>query len=217
MEIWLDTSNLELISEAHSMGILYGVTTNPSIVKNSGLPFEKLLNNLLDAQEGPVAAQVVAKDDWEMVQQGMRLHDLSKRIIVKVPANRAGYKCMHALVKKGVSVLATTIYEPKQALLSFIAGACYLAPYMGRIRDSGKDPNLVLKDILDIKRNYSLQAKILGAGIRNIEDMMFCAALGICSITIPDRVFETMISENAGVKKSLDEFSKDWSNTKQKE
>lgn len=214
MEIWLDTTNKEAIKEADAMGLLYGVTTNPSIASASGVPLEKLLTSLLEIQKGPVAAQVVAEDFQAMVEQGRTLRKLSSRIIIKVPATAEGYKCMRKLILEGIPVLATTIFEAKQALLSFIEGAAYLAPYIGRIRDTGQDPKNVLQDILAIKHNYGFTGKILGAGIRNVEDMMCCATIGICSITIPEKVFRELLKDHDGVRKSLDEFNKDWEKRK---
>jgi transaldolase len=210
MEIWLDTTNLDTIKEARAMGILHGITTNPTIVSNSGISFEKLIISLLDAQDGPVAAQVVADDASEMIQHGKKIFSISPRMLIKVPATSEGYKCMNALTQAQISVLATAIYEPKQALLSFKAGAQYLAPYIGRIKDSGIDPRDVLEDILEIKGRFDYPGKLMGAGIRELDEMMYCSLAGVCAVTITDVIFHELMTDHQGVKNSLEQFFLDW-------
>lgn len=210
MELWLDTHSLESIHRAKAMGILHGVTTNPSIVAASGRPLQDLLNDLLQLQTGPVAVQVIAADTQAMIKQAHALWQFSPRLIIKVPVTEAGLACMHALTQDAIPVMATAIFEPQQALLACKVGAAYLAPYIGRIRDQGTDPWLVLKEILNIKQNYAYPCKILGAGFRAKEDFTTCAALGVCAATIPEKIFQLLFLPSVGLTKALNDFTNDW-------
>lgn len=210
MELWLDTHSLESIRRAQAMGILHGVTTNPSIVAASGRPLHDLLLDLLHLQRGPVAVQVIAANAPDMIQQARTLSQLSPRLIIKVPVTEAGLACLYALSLEAIPSMATAIFEPQQALLACKAGAAYLAPYIGRIRDQGTDPWQVLKEIIDIKRHYAYSCKILGAGLRSKEDFTTCATMGVCATTLPEKVFQPLFHPSSGLTKALSDFTLDW-------
>lgn len=210
MEIWLDTTDKDHINLAKEMGVLHGVTTNPSIAASSNMPFVELLNRLLDIQEGPVAAQVIADDTQGMIEQGQFLREFSHRIVVKIPVTTSGIQAISSLKNLGVKVLATAIFEPYQALLAFKAGADYLAPYIGKIGDLRQDPLEVLNTILAIKRNYGFEGKVMAAGIRSPEYVTTCAQMGTCAITLPAKVFKALTAEHEAIEQAMAEFSQDW-------
>lgn len=210
MEIWVDTTDLKTVAKAKRMGILHGVTTNPNIIAASRRSLEDVLASLLNEQSGPVAVQVVAEDAEGMRLQGEALYAYSKRVIVKVPATADGLEAIHALTKQGIPVLATAIFDPQQALLSFQAGAAYLAPYVGRIGDEGYDPFEILTQIKNIQKHYHYRGKILAAGIRSPEWVSACAQMGLCAITLTQKVFELLLEEHPGTRHALNEFAQAW-------
>lgn len=210
MELWLDTHATSTVQRAKDMGVLHGITTNPSIVASSGRPLRALLDDFLSLQAGPVAVQVVGTDVQEMLRQAKALWGYSQRLMIKVPVTEAGLICMYRLAQEGIPVLATALFEPQQALLACKAGASYLAPYVGRIRDQGVDPWAVLKQMVEIKRHYGFNCKILGAGLRTKEDFNSCASLGLCSVTIPEKIFNPLFQPSEGMAKALSDFTNDW-------
>ena len=129
MEIWLDTAEVELIESAKGMGILHGVTTNPSIVAKSNVRLEDLLEKLLLIQDGPVTAQVTAQDALKMIEQGESLYQFSNRIMIKVPVTKEGLKAIHGLSLKKIQTMATAVFDSNQVLLAARAGSTYIAPY----------------------------------------------------------------------------------------
>ncbi|MBS0624910.1 MAG: fructose-6-phosphate aldolase [Verrucomicrobia bacterium] len=214
MEIWLDTANLEWIKQAAAMGILHGVTTNPSIAAKSSLPLEELLDQILDLQEGPVTAQVTGETAPEMVKQAEILHSHSSRIMVKVPVTAEGLKAMHALSKKQIPVMATAVFDVNQALLAARAGAAYIAPYYSRICEEDMNGIEVLKTMLKFLNRYGLNAKLIAASIRSPEQVRECAEMGTHAITVNERVFEKLVEAHPWTVEALNRFAKDWSQRK---
>ena len=186
------------------------MTTNPSIVAACGQPLHDLVKEILAMQQGPLAVQVIASDTKGMLQQAHALWNYSKRLIIKVPVTEAGLACMHQLKQSGIPIMATAVFEPQQALLAFKVGARYLAPYIGRIRDQGHDPRTVLEQIRQIKHHYTFDCKILGAGLRTQDDVTLCATLGLCAVTLPEKVFNPLFQPSEGLNKALTDFNKDW-------
>lgn len=214
MEIWLDTSNSELVKEVNELGILDGVTTNPTILSKSHLHPKELIQTLLKVQSGPVAVQINAESYIDMEQEAMKLASISPRIIVKIPVTQNGIRVMSTLRQKNIPFLATAIFDPVQALLAFKAGANYLAPYLGRIGDNGQNPILVLKQIIEMKRQYQFEGKILAAGIRELSMACESLKLGVCSITLPEKVYLHFIKDHTPTLEALKQFTLDWSDRK---
>ncbi len=210
MEIWLDTTDFEFIHLAKELGIVHGVTTNPSLVAACSYKFDELLDHLLTKQDGPVAAQVVADSASEMKEQGERLHAQSPRIIVKVPVTMEGIQAIQYLSEKGVPVMATAIFAPHQALFAFKAGAQYLALYLGRIADMGDNPFEILSQIQNIQRNYNYEGKLLAAGIREASVITTCTNMGIEAVTFNRKIFRQLTEEHPGTLQAVQGFSKDW-------
>lgn len=214
MEIWLDTANRSIIEKAVGLGtgIVYGVTTNPSIIssESASTPLEVLIMDILELHSGPVAVQVIDTDTAGMIRQAKALHAFSSRIIVKIPVTQNGIRAMCALSKEGVLCMATAIFEPRQALLAFKAGARYLAPYLGKIADTGSCPIEVLVYMKMLKENYSFTGEIIAAGVREVSEVISCADVGVKAITLPPTVFEELVSDNKNTQMALEKFSVDW-------
>lgn len=213
MEIWLDTTNHEAVEKAARLGILTGVTTNPSLIAKDPRPINIIIENLLDIldnQEGPVAVQVVADDAATMIEQGERLHDISDRIIVKVPVTKAGLEAIHILSGDYVPTMATVVFNAKQALMAAMAGADYVAPYVGRIEKSGQDPWKVLTEITTIYKNYDISTKIIAASLGSVEQVMKCAELHVPAVTIRESIFNDLIEDDNLTLDSLAQFDAEW-------
>jgi TalC/MipB family fructose-6-phosphate aldolase len=210
MQIWLDSVDISLIQQISKMGILYGVTTNPSLIANARKNSLQTIQNILNAQIGPIAVQVVSRVNEEMLQQARQLHRLNSRIVVKVPATADGFQVIHELRKDHIATMATAVLEPNQVLLSGIAGAAYVAPYIGRISDKNEviiKELKVMKAIID-RQNFSLQ--MLGASIRNTEQVSICAQLGIPAITLSSEIIRKILDIHPITKMCLDKFAADW-------
>lgn len=212
MDIWLDTTNIRTVQKAVKLGVLAGVTTNPTLIAQSQRDLEEVLEDLLHHQEGPVTAQVVADGTDEMVQQGQNLYSLSNRLIIKVPLTENGLEAVHLLSRQGIPTMATVIFHPRQALMAALAGADYVAPYLGRLEKAGGDPWDMLKSIIHIFQVYRLKTKILGASLQNVKQIMQCAEAGIYGITVKDDLFEKLIESDDMTLKSVEQFALDWQN-----
>lgn len=216
MEIWLDTSDVTIVAEAKNLGILDGVTTNPTIMASSKISPQDLIKELLAVQDGFVAVQVLSDDVEEMKNQAKMLSNLSNRILIKIPVTKNGLQVLSLLNREGIPTLATAIFDLRQALFAFKAGALYLAPYLGRIADSGKDPIEVLSKMQALKKDYGFEGKIMGAGIRDVSSALACVELGISAITLSDKIFAEFTADSEHTLKALQKFSTDWSNSPHK-
>lgn len=210
MEFWLDTTNSEAVEKAARLGILAGITTNPSLLANDPRDTVEIIKCLLNIQEGPVAVQVLADDAETMILQGQKLYDLSERIIVKVPITQAGLEAIHQLSSDYIPTMATILFHPKQALMAAMAGANYIAPYISRIEKVGEDPWKILHSIKHIYKNYEIDTKILGASISSIEQMMKCAEMGIAAITLRDTLFNELVADDTLTLQGIKQFEAQW-------
>jgi transaldolase len=214
MEIWLDSTDFETILEAVEMGILHGVTTNPSIIARSGLKPEDALKKLLDVQPGPVTMQVLGKTAEKMVEEAKKFHAFSKRIMVKIPSTKEGFKAMKVLSSLKIPVMATAVYTPLQALMAGTAGAEYIAFYLSRIADSGVDSIHVLNRIQDLKKHYHYPVKFLAASIRFYQQIEKCLENGIHAITIDEKLFRELAKDHPLTLERLESFERDWQKVK---
>jgi TalC/MipB family fructose-6-phosphate aldolase len=210
MQIWLDSINLELIRKAKKLGVLYGVTTNPSLLSRSPRPFETI-QALLDAQEGPITVQVIAEEAPEMIHQGKQLHEISSRIIVKVPVTTEGLETIHALSKNNIRTMATVVFHPHQALLASLAGADYIAPYLSHMQKSDPDALSQLETMLKVVNHYGMKTKILVASLRTQDQISLCLKMGAHAITLKDAIFKEMVEDHEMTLQRVEIFTKDWS------
>lgn len=210
MDIWLDTTNIPTVQKAVRFGLLSGITTNPEIIARTQGNLETILENLLHYQEGPVAVQVGADHASEMVQQGQYFYSISNRLIIKVPMTKQGLEAIHLLSRQGIPTMATVIFQPHQALLAALAGANYVAPYLGRLEKAGGNPWILLESIMGQFQTYRLKTRILGASLNEIEQVVKCAEAGIYGVTVKDELFEKLIETDPLTQKSVDAFAEDW-------
>jgi transaldolase len=214
MEIWLDTADFDLIESAKEMGILHGVTTNPSIAAKSNMQLEDLLEKLLQIQSGPVTAQVTAEDAKKMIEQGESLYRFSNRIIVKVPVTREGLKAIHGLSQKKIPVMATAVFDSNQVLLAARAGATYIAPYFSSICELDMSGVDLFKAMFVLLDRYKYTAKLLGASLKSAEQVRQCSEIGTPAVTLNKEVFLSFIENNPETLKRVEKFSKDWQSAK---
>ncbi|MCE2982480.1 MAG: hypothetical protein LW832_02825 [Parachlamydia sp.] len=210
MEIWLDTTQIETIQYAERLGILKGVTTNPTLIAGAKRPMQALLEEILQVQEGFVTVQATGRTWQEMVKQGQALYAFSNRIIVKVPITKQGLEAIHTLASEGIPTMATVLFHPRQALMAALAGAYYVAPYLSRIEAGGENPMEMLAMTQDIFRNYQLQTKILAASIHHVQQVLQCASLGIFGATLKADLFEKLIVDHPLTEEGVDRFEEDW-------
>lgn len=210
MQIWLDTTNIDTLKKAVRLGLLYGVTTNPALIAQSGKTMLQALQDLLDHQEGPITAQVIAHDAQGMIDQGRAIFDFSSRIIVKIPITEPGLEAIHQLSSDGIPTMATVAFQPHQALTASLAGAQYIAPYIGQMEDAGQDPWPVLSSMLSIYQQGLLQTEILAASIRSVEHVLKCAEMGIPHITLKETVFHQLVATVPLTQQRVEHFGHTW-------
>lgn len=206
MQIWLDTINLEVVADAVKAGIISGITTNPSILSKTK-NVSSTLRALLELQTGPIAVQVTSEDADNMLLEGREIFEFSNRTIIKIPVNQEGLIAIAQLHKESIPVLGTGIFHPIQAMLAAKQGATYISPYFSHIQDIA-NPYESLKDMMNVIQEYP--TKILAASIRNIDDLIYCACLGVNSVTIKDDLYFQIISEHSLLEKASQKFQSDW-------
>ncbi|MFC2049262.1 transaldolase family protein [Chlamydiota bacterium] len=203
MDIWLDTIDLGAIKRAASMGLLDGVTTNPTLLSEAKEPAEEVLENLLNHFSGPLAVQVTLRSADEMVEQGKDLRDFSSRIIVKIPVTEEGLVAIQRLSNGDIPVMATAILNPMQALLAAKAGALYLAPYFSYLGENALT-------VCQTMQRMQLSAKLLIASLKSPEHVIQCAASGFDAITIKGPLFQTCITPPSETLEHLKRFEAAW-------
>ena len=210
MDIWLDTTDVKTITLGSKLGILKGVTTNPSLIGKSGKSLEENLDEILKCQSGPITAQVTAVDHSNMIEQAETLREFSERIIVKIPVTQEGLKAMTSLSHLRFPIMATAIFTPFQALLACHVGAAYIAPYYSRMTT----PLDTLEGILLTLDRYNFKTEMVVASLKTEKDIDDCFQMGVDAITLKKELFETLIEDQRGTFEALDEFSKDWKSGK---
>ena len=211
MKFFIDTANVQEIREAESMGILDGVTTNPSLLcKEPGEP-RTILKEICSIVNGPVSAEVVALDREGMVREALDLSKLHSNIVIKIPLTREGVKAIKELREKGVRTNATLVFSSNQALLAAKAGATYVSPFIGRLDDAGHVGMDVIREIVTIYGNYGFETEVIVASVRNALHVVDAALTGAAIVTAPFKVIELMFNHpltELGIKKFLEDWDK---------
>lgn len=211
MKFFIDSANIDEIREAASLGILDGVTTNPSLVAKEGKNFRALLDEILAIVDGPVSAEVVATDHEGIVTEARELAAIHKNIVVKVPLIREGLKAVRQLTDEGINTNVTLCFSPTQALLAAKAGATYISPFIGRIDDVGTDGMDLIQQIVTIYQNYGYKTEVLAASIRHPMHVLQAAMIGADVATIPFKIIDQMFKHpltDIGLKRFLDDWKK---------
>jgi TalC/MipB family fructose-6-phosphate aldolase len=210
MKIWLDSINDVTIKHAADLGILAGVTTNPTILSRSTQDFEYVIGSILDSQPGKLAVQVVQKDYESIVKQAKKLAAISDRIIVKIPAVQDGFRAIATLERDNIATLATTIFESRQIIAAALCGASYAAPYVNRIEVATGQAFEILGESQRIIDAYGLKIKIMAAAIKSVEQFVRCAKLGVPAVTLPDDIYNALFVSNENIVNSLHQFDLAW-------
>jgi transaldolase len=211
MKIFLDTANVSEIKEGVSIGVVDGVTTNPSLIAKEKRPFRPHVEEICAAVPGDVSLEVVAVEFQDMVKEGEELAQIAPNVVVKVPLTRDGLKAVKYLSGKGIRVNQTLCFSAPQALLSAKAGSSYISPFLGRLDDIAAVGMDLVRDICEIYRNYGFSTQVLAASIRNPLHVVDAAKAGAHVATMPFSVLEMLIKHpltDLGLKKFLDDWAK---------
>ena len=209
MKFFLDTANVKEIQEAASLGLLDGVTTNPSLVAKEGRSFKEMLIEICKIVDGPISAEVVSLEANAMVKEGKELAKIHKNIVVKVPLIAEGLKATKRLAAEGIKVNVTLCFSPTQALLAAKAGAWCVSPFIGRLDDISSNGMELIRQILTIYRNYDYKTQVLVASVRHPQHVVEAALAGGHICTMPFSIFQQMVKHpltDSGLKK----FLADW-------
>jgi transaldolase len=213
MKFFIDTANLDEIRQAASIGILDGVTTNPTLLsREKGNP-EEILRKICELVNGPISAEVISLDAEGMVREGRKLAKIHKNIVVKIPMCAEGLKAVKILTAEKIRVNVTLIFTPVQALLAARAGAAYVSPFVGRLDDIGSAGMEIISQIAQIFGNYDIKTEIIVASIRNPVHVLDSALLGADIATIPFKVIE-QLTKHPLTDKGIENFLKDWEKVK---
>ncbi len=211
MELYIDTANLDEIREAHDLGVLDGVTTNPSLIAKEGVDYGKRLAEICEIVSGPVSAEVLAVDAEGMIVEGRERAKIAPHIVVKLPSTIDGLKACKALADEGTRTNMTLCFQPLQALMVAKAGAFLVSPFIGRLDDIGQDGMDLIAQIRQIYDNYNYQTKILAASIRHPLHMVNCALAGADVATVPLKVIKQFMSHpltDTGLEKFIADYQK---------
>lgn len=209
MKFFLDTANVKEIQEAASLGLLDGVTTNPSLVAKEGRSFKEVLIEICNIVDGPISAEVVSLEADAMVKEGKELAKIHKNIVVKVPLIAEGLKATKRMAAEGIRVNVTLCFSPTQALLAAKAGAWCVSPFIGRLDDISSNGMELIRQILTIYRNYDYKTQVLVASVRHPQHVVEAALAGGHICTMPFSIFQQMVKHpltDIGLKK----FLADW-------
>ena len=215
MRFFVDTADVDAIRELHDLGMVDGVTTNPSLILKSGRDILEVTKEICSFVEGPVSAEVVALKADEMIAEGRKLADIAPNIAVKVPLTWDGLKACKVLSDEGRMVNVTLCFGVNQALLAAKAGATFISPFIGRLDDINLDGLELIADIRRVYDNYGFETNILAASIRTLNHASQCALIGADVMTAPPSVIKGMAS-HVLTDKGLEQFMKDWAKTGQK-
>ncbi|MGI6170058.1 MAG: fructose-6-phosphate aldolase [Christensenellales bacterium] len=209
MKLFIDTANVEEIRKANDMGVICGVTTNPSLIAKEGRLFEEVVREITSLVDGPISAEVISLDSEGMIREALELAKIHKNIIIKIPMTPEGLKAVKVLNKEKIKTNVTLIFSAGQALLAAKAGATYVSPFVGRLDDIGNDGMTLIKEIVDIFRNYKIDTEIIAASIRHPMHVIEAAKLGCHIATLPYKVI-VQLTKHPLTDKGIDQFLKDW-------
>lgn len=211
MKFFVDTGNLEEIRQAAAYGILDGVTTNPTLAAKEKLPFKQLVLEIckIVGEQATVSAEVVATDTEAMLREAREVASWHPNVVVKIPTIPAGLRALSVLSKEGIRVNMTLVFSATQAMLVAKAGAFYVSPFLGRLDDISQDGMQLIRDIVQIYRNYNFKTQVLAASLRHPLHVLEAAKLGADIGTMPFKVFEQLFRHPL-TDRGLDAFLKDW-------
>ena len=209
MKIFLDTANVEEIKEVARLGLLDGVTTNPSLVAKEKKPFKELLLEICEIVDGPVSAEVLSLDAEGMIKEARKLHEFHPNIVCKIPMTKDGLKAVKVLEEEGVRCNVTLVFSPLQAILAAKAGASFVSPFIGRLDDIGHRGMDLIEQLVVIWDNYGFDTEIIVASVRHPQHVVEAALLGADIVTVPYRVIE-QFTKHPLTDIGIERFLSDW-------
>ena len=209
MKFFIDTANIDEIKKAVDMGMVDGVTTNPSLIARENKPFEEIITEISTVVDGPISAEVIALDSEGMLAEGRELAKISPNIVIKVPMTTEGLKATKAFSAEGIKTNVTLVFSSAQALMAAKAGATYVSPFVGRLDDIAQTGMDLISDIMTIFDNYGFQTEIIVASIRSPMHVMESALIGADVATIPYKVI-AQLAKHPLTDIGMENFLKDW-------
>lgn len=209
MKIFMDTANVDEIREFADMGIVYGVTTNPSLIAKSGRSQADVIPEICSLIPGPVSAEVISLDCAGMLEEAHKLVKIAENVVIKIPCTAEGLKAVKVLSSEGIRVNVTLIFSLPQALLAARAGAAYVSPFVGRLDDIGEDGVQLVADIVDVFRNFDIKTEVIAASIRSLGHVNAVMLAGCDIETIPTKVLRAMLVHpltDKGIEKFLADY-----------
>lgn len=211
MKFFIDTANVDEIRKANDMGVICGVTTNPSLIAKEGRDFAQVIKEITEIVDGPISGEVKAttQDAEGMIAEGREIAKIHPNMVVKIPMTSEGLKATKVLSSEGIKVNVTLIFSANQALLAARAGAAYVSPFLGRLDDISQPGIGLINDIVDMFANYDIQTEIICASVRNPIHVTDCALAGADIATVPYKVIEQMIHHpltDAGIEKFVKDY-----------
>ena len=211
MKFFIDTANINEIMEANDMGMVDGVTSNPSLIAKEGRDFEEIIKEICEIVDGPISAEVVSTDTEGMLEEARKLAKIHNNIVVKIPMLVDGLKATRKLTEEGIKTNVTLVFSPLQALMAAKAGATYVSPFIGRLDDISQEGLLLVEQIVEIYSNYAFDTEIIVASIRNPLHVLESALMGADIATIPFNVLSKLAAHpltDKGLKAFLDDWNK---------
>lgn len=209
MKLFIDTANVDEIRKANDLGVICGVTTNPSLIAKEGRIFEEVVKEITSIVDGPISAEVISLESEKMVEEALELVKIHPNIVIKLPMCIEGLKAVKILASKGIKTNVTLIFSATQALLAARAGATYVSPFVGRLDDIGQEGINLISEVAEIFTAHGIETEIISASIRNPIHVTSSALAGAHIATVPYKVIEQMTKHpltDAGIEK----FLKDW-------
>jgi len=209
MRFFIDTANIEEIKEANELGVICGVTTNPSLIAKEGRDFIEVVKEITTIVDGPISAEVISLDHKGMVEEADKLSKIHENIVIKLPMTLEGLKATKILSQKGIKTNVTLIFSATRALIAARAGATYVSPFVGRLDDIGQDGLSLIEEIVDIFNVNAIETQIIVASVRNPIHVAQAARMGADIATVPYKVI-TQMTKHPLTDKGIENFLKDW-------
>ena len=209
MKFFIDTANIEEIKEANNMGMVDGVTTNPSLIAREGRDFKEIITEICEIVDGPISAEVISLEEKGMVAEARELAKIHENIVVKIPMTIDGLKAVRTLSSEGIKTNVTLVFSPLQALMAAKAGATYASPFVGRLDDLSQDGLVLVDQIVTIYDNYDYDTEVIVASVRNPLHVLDSALMGADIATIPFNVLAKLASHPM-TDKGIAAFMADW-------
>jgi len=209
MKFFIDTANIQEIKEGIMLGMVDGVTTNPSLLAKEKKGFDQVIRDILDVVDGPVSLEVISLDAEGMVREGRKLAKLGSNVVVKVPMTEEGLKATRIFANEGIRINQTLVFSPLQALMAAKAGAAYVSPFVGRLDDIAHDGMEIVDQIITIFNNYGYDTEVIVASVRHPRHVLEAALMGADIATIPFKVI-AQLAKHPLTDKGIEAFLADW-------